>query len=182
MDRFEYRSAFACRSRRKQSHRTTDYRTFIRKDITECIFGNHYIKEFRLLNHLHGCIVHEHIVRSHFRILRCHFLGNLSPQAWRCEHIGFIYHREVLIAFHGILETNFQNTFNLRTSVHIGIIRFVVVLILLAEIHTTGQLADTKKICTIHQFCTKRWFMEQTFESLYRTDIGKQSQFLTHSQ
>ena len=24
--------------------------------------------------------------------------------------------------------------------------------------------------------------MEQTFESLYRTDIGKQSQFLTHSQ
>jgi cysteine synthase len=44
------------------------------------------------------------------------------------------------------------------------------------------EFADAKEIGTIHQFRTKGRLMEQTFEGLHGTDVGKQSQFLAHSQ
>ena len=95
MNRFEYRCTFACRSRRKQAHRTTDARTFIGQDVAESIFSYHDVEESRLLNHTHGSIVYKHIVGSHFRILRCHFLGNLTPQTRRCQYVGLINYGEV---------------------------------------------------------------------------------------
>src|SRR3712207_7838544 len=64
MNRLENGSAFADGSRRKQSHRAADDRTFIRQDIAESILRHHHIKERRLLNHTHGRIVHIHIIRS----------------------------------------------------------------------------------------------------------------------
>ena len=182
MDRFEYRRTLSRRSRRQQSHRATDAGTLVRQNITKRIFRNHYVKEFRLLNHLHGGVVHKHIVGCHLGVLRCHLLGNLSPKTGRGKHIGFIHHRKMFTAFHGIFKSDFQDTLNLRTGIHVRIIRLVIVLVFLTEVHATGQFADAKEIGTIHQFRTKGRLMEQTFEGLHGTDVGKQSQFLAHSQ
>ena len=88
----------------------------------------------------------------------------------------------MLAALHGIFESDFQNTFYLGTSIHICIVCLIIVLIFLSEIHSTGQLTDTDKICIFYQLCTQWRFMNQTFKGLYRTDVSKQSQFLPHSQ
>ena len=118
-------------------------------------------------------VVHKHIVGCHLGVLRCHLLGNLSPKTGRGKHIGFIHHRKMFTAFHGIFKSDFQDTLNLRTGIHVRIIRLVIVLVFLTEVHATGQFADAKEIGTIHQFRTKGRLMEQTFEGLHGTDVGK---------
>ena len=88
----------------------------------------------------------------------------------------------MLAAFHCILKSNLQYTLYLRTSIHIRIIGFVIILIFFTKIHTSCQFTNTKEISSFYQFRTKRRLMNQAFKSLHRTDIGKKSQLLTHSQ
>ena len=182
MNRFEYRSTFTGRSRRKQSHRAADNRTFVSQNIPECIFSHHHVKESWFLDHLHGSIIHKHIVSCHLRIIGSHFLCNLTPQTGRSQNICLVYHSQVLSAFHCIFKSNFQDTFNFRTSVVVCIVCFIIILIFLTEVHTAGQLTDADEIRILNQFRTQRRFMDQAFECLYRTNISKQSQFLTHCQ
>ena len=88
----------------------------------------------------------------------------------------------MLATLHGVLETNLQDAFYFGTGVEVGIICFIVVLVFLAEVHTSGQLANADKVRAIHQFRAERRLVNQAFESLHGTDIGKQSQFLAHGQ
>ena len=182
MNRLENGSAFADGSRRKQSHRAADDRTFIRQDIAESILRHHHIKERRLLNHAHSRIVHIHIIGQHFRITRRHLLRNLTPQPGGSQDISLVYYRQMLSAFHRIFETDFQNTFDFGTGIIIGVIRLVVVLIFLAEIHASRQFANTNEVGVFYQLGTQRRFVQQAFEGLYRTDVRKQSEFLAHRQ
>ena len=88
----------------------------------------------------------------------------------------------MLVALHGILKAHFQDAFNLRTGIHIGVVGLVVVLILLAEIHTARQFANADEVRTVHQFRTERRLVQEALEGLHRADIGKQPQLLAHSQ
>ena len=81
----------------------------------------------------------------------------------------------MLVALHGILKAYFQDAFNLRTGVHIGVVSLVVVLVFLAEVHTARQFADAEKISSVHQFCTKRRLVQEALKGLHGTDVGKQS-------
>ena len=81
--------------------------------------------------------------------------------------------RQVFSALHRIFKSHFQDTFDFRASIIVGIIRFVIILILFTEIHTSGQLTDTDKICVLYQFRTQRRFVNQAFECLHRTVVDK---------
>ena len=175
MNRLEYRGAFAGGSRREQAHGTADAGAFIGQDIAEGVLRHHHVEELRFLNHTHGGVVHIHIVGGDFRIVRSHFLRNLPPQARRGKHIRLVYDRKMLVALHGILKAYFQNAFNLRASVHIGVVSLVVVLILLAEVHAACQFADAEEIGSVHQFGTKRRLVQEALKGLHGTDVGKQS-------
>ena len=83
---------------------------------------------------------------------------------------------------HGHLKGHLQDTLNLGTSVDIGIIGFVVVLIFLAEIHTARQFTDNHEVGSTQQFIFQRRLVQQTVEGSHRTDIGKESEFLAHGQ
>ena len=60
------------------------------------------------------------------------------------------------MTLHRQLERHLEDALNLRTSIDIGVVGFVVVLILLTEIHTTRQLADDHKVGTTQQFFFQR--------------------------
>ena len=143
MNRFEYRSAFTRRSRREQAHRTADTRAFVSKDITKRILRYHNIKEFGFLDHTHGRIIDIHIVGLNLRIRRSHLLCDLAPQTRRSQDIRLIDYRQMFFPFHGVFETDFQDTLDLRACVHIGIVSLIVVLIFLPEIHASRQFTDT---------------------------------------
>ena len=86
------------------------------------------------------------------------------------------------MALHGHLETEFYDALNLRTGIDIGIVGLVVVLIPLAKVHTTSQFSQYHEVSTTNQFVFQRRLMQQTVEGSHRTDIGKESEFLTHGQ
>ena len=88
----------------------------------------------------------------------------------------------MLVTLHGILETYAKDTLNLRTGVVVGVIRLVVVLILLAEVHTAGKLTDADEVSILHQLGTQGRLVYQALEGLYGADIGKETQLLAHSQ
>ena len=150
MNRFKNRRMLTRRSRRQQAHGTGDTRAFVGQDVTESILRHHHIKETRVLNHTHGGIVHKHIIGLHFRILRSHLLGYLTPQPARCQHIGFVHHRQVLATAHRIFVSHAEDAFDFRTCISVRIVCLVIILVLLSEIHTAGQFAYTNEVCTAH--------------------------------
>ena len=62
----------------------------------------------------------------------------------------------MLTTLHGVLKAHLQDALDLRTGEHVGVVSLLVVLILLTEIHTTGQLADAEEISTLNQLRTQR--------------------------
>ena len=83
---------------------------------------------------------------------------------------------------HRHLESHLQDTLDLRTSIDICIIGLVVVLILLAKIHASRQLANHHEVSSTQEFILQWRLMQQTVEGSHRTDIGKKSELLAHSQ
>ena len=51
---------------------------------------------------------------------------------------------------------NIDKDMDFRTGIVIGIVCLVIVLIFLAEIHTSGQFTNTDEISILHQLCSKR--------------------------
>ena len=88
----------------------------------------------------------------------------------------------MLLTGHRHLEAHLQDALHFWTGVDIGIVGLIVILILGTEIHATGQLTNHHKIGTTQQFFLQRRFVQQAIERSHRTDVGKQSQLLTHGQ
>ena len=78
-----------------------------------------------------------------------------------------------------------KSTFNILSisgRVYMFVSYVSVVLIFLTENTFPGQLTDAKEVCTVSTSSALWRFVYQTFKGLNRTDIVKQSQFLTHGQ
>ena len=88
----------------------------------------------------------------------------------------------MFVALHGHLKAQLHDALNLGTGVDIGVVGLVVVLILLTEIHTAREFAQHYKVGTTDEFILQRRLMQETVESGHRTDVGKQTEFLTHGQ
>ena len=88
----------------------------------------------------------------------------------------------MLTALACILVGDTQNALHLRTAVEVGIISLIRTLLLLTEIHTAGKLTDTDKVSSAYQFILQGRLVHQAVERLNGTYIGKEPQFLTHSQ
>ena len=88
----------------------------------------------------------------------------------------------MLVALHGHLEAEFQDTLNLGAGVDIGIVGHVVVLVLLAEIHAAREFAQHHEIGSTDDLILQRRLVQQTVEGDHRAHIGIESQFLTHGQ
>ena len=86
------------------------------------------------------------------------------------------------LALHRGLETYLQNALNLGPGIDVGIVGHVVVLMSFAEVHPPCQFADNNKIYPLQEFVFQRAFVQQAVEGGYRTDVGKESQFLAHGQ
>ena len=139
------------RRRGLKPHRTSDTAGLVGEDIAKGILRHDNIKEAGLCQHTHGGIVNKHIVGRHLGIAQRHLLSNLAPQTRGSQHVGLVDHREMTATLHRHLERHLEDALNLRTSIDIGVVGFVVVLILLTEIHTTRQLADDHKVSTTQQ-------------------------------
>ena len=87
-----------------------------------------------------------------------------------------------MVAFASIFISYFQDSLYLRTSVVVGIVSLVVVLVFLTKVHSSGKLAYADKIGSVDKFILQRRLVEQALECLHGTDIGEESQFLTHRQ
>ena len=88
----------------------------------------------------------------------------------------------MFLTCHGILVSDAKNTLHLSAGVQIRIKSLISTLLLGTEIHTARKLTYADEISTANNLILKRRFMYQTVKSLNRTDIGVESQFLTHAQ
>ena len=94
----------------------------------------------------------------------------------------------MLATLAGILIGYTQDALYLRTAVVVGVQGIFYALsierglLLLAEIHTAGQLTDADEVGTAYHLVLQGRLMYEAFESLYGTDIGIESQFLAHGQ
>ena len=88
----------------------------------------------------------------------------------------------MLAALHGILIGNTKYTLNFFASVVVGVVCNVCSFFLFSKVHTTSQLTDADKVGTTYQLVLQGRLVHQAVEGLNRTDIGKQTQLLTHSQ
>ena len=88
----------------------------------------------------------------------------------------------MLVALHGHLEAEFHDALNLRTGVDISIVGHIVVLMALAEVHTTREFAQYHEVGTTNEFILQGRLMQQAVERGHRAHVGKKAQLLTHSQ
>ena len=152
MNGFEEWRMLAQRRRGLQAHRTCDTRGLIGEDVSKGVFRHDDIEETGFCEYAHRGIVDKHIIGGNLRILGFHLFGNLAPQTTRSQHVGLIDHGEVFLAGHRHLEGYLQDALNLRTCVDIGIVGLIVVLILLAKVHTTREFANHHEISATQQF------------------------------
>ena len=87
-----------------------------------------------------------------------------------------------MVSLSCIFESHLQDALHLRARIDVGVISLVVVLVFLSEIHTSGEFADTYEVGSLHQFRSQRTFVQETFEGLHRTDVGKQPEFFSHGE
>ena len=145
------------RSRRQQSHRATDAGTLVRQNITKRIFRNHYVKEFRLLESSSW----RRCPQTYSQFVTSGYCGAISwaiclQRRKKAKHIGFIHHRKMFTAFHGIFKSDFQGyaqsqdgyTCSYHTPLSLS-------WYFSPKVHATGQFADARKSGTIHQFARR---------------------------
>ena len=182
MDWLEDRGVLTCGCRWEQTHRSGDATSFVGQDVSKSVFCHQDIEKSRFGYHTHRSVVHIHVVDFDIRMLWFHFLGHLPPQATGCEHIGLVYDRKVAIPLQGIREGHLQNTFYLKTCITVHIVSPVVVLVFLTEVHATGKFPHADKVGMLHQFRFQWTQMQQAFKCLNGSDIGIQSELLSHCQ
>ena len=107
MHRFEERRVLAKACRGLQPHGAGDATRLVGENIAERVLRHNDIEERRLRQHAHRGIVDEHVIGRHRGVLRFHLFGNLPPQPTRCQHVGLVYHRQMLAPLHGRVEGNF---------------------------------------------------------------------------
>ena len=132
-------------SRRQHAQRAGNDRSFVGENVTKHIFGDNNIETARPLNNTHGSVVHVEIFHFDIRILRCHFLGYLSPEARSLQHIGLVDHGEFLATFGGKFKAQFQDAFYFFATVGTGIYGAVAVFaapLWTSEINAAGEFAD----------------------------------------
>ena len=88
----------------------------------------------------------------------------------------------MLTARHSHLEGHLQDAFNFRTRIDIGVVGHIVVLMLLTEIHTSGEFTDNHEVGSAQQLFLQRRLMQQAIEGGNWAHIGIESQLLAHSQ
>ena len=156
MKGLEERGVLTQRTRGLETHRASDARGLVSKDVTEGILRHDDVEVGGFGEHSHRGIVDKHIVGVHLGILRFHLLGYLAPQTTGSQHIGLIDDSEVLTARHGHLEGHLQDALNLRTGVDVCIVGLVVILIFLTEIHAARKFTDDHEVGATQQFVLQR--------------------------
>ena len=81
VDRFKQGSMYADRSEGSSPIEPARRLPFIGEDIAEHIGREHDIELPRVLDQLHGSIVHEHVVQFHSGIILYHLFDRLPPKA-----------------------------------------------------------------------------------------------------
>ena len=81
-----------------------------------------------------------------------------------------------------IVEAHAQYALYFRACIVVGVVCLVVVLILLAEVHSAGQLAYADEVGSVNKFLAQRRHVQKTLESLHRTYVGKQAEALAHGK
>ena len=165
-----------------QAHGACDARGLIGEDVSKRVLGHYHVEEGRLREHAHRGVVYEHIVGLHLGIQRFHLLGYLPPQTGTCQHVGLVHHGEVLAAAHGEVEGHFQYALYLRAGVDVGVIGLVVVLVLLAEVHASRQLADDHEVRATQDVLLQGTHVEQAVEGGHGAHVGEETQLLPHGQ
>ncbi len=68
------------------------------------------------------------------------------------------------------------------TAVGVGVVSLVVVLILFAEVHSAGKLADAHEVGALHYLGTQRRLVKERTERFHGTDIGIEAELLPHGK
>ena len=77
------------------------------------------------------------------------------------------------LTLHSHIKGQTDDTLDLGTRIDVGVVGLVVVLILLAKIHTTRQFTQYYEIGTTKQFLFQGGLVQQTVERGHRTHIRK---------
>ena len=82
----------------------------------------------------------------------------------------------------GVIIGESEDSFDFVTVIEIGVVGSVAIIpaALFPEIHSSGQFPDTQKVSSVHKMLLKGRFVHQRLESLDRTQIGIEAQFLPH--
>ena len=188
MDWLEDRGVLTCRCGWEQTHRAGDATSFIGQDVAKSILGDHHVEETRLLDHTHRSVVNVHKVGGNVGILLHNLLCNLAPETGRSQDVGLIDHSDVVATLTGILISHVQDTFHFGTRIVVGVecVFYTILvdgrLLLLTEVHTTGELTDADEIGTFHNLILQGRLVYEAVEGGDWTDIGKETEFLAHSK
>lgn len=75
----------------KHTERACNLRGFVGQNVAKHIFRDHYIELARILDELHGSIIHIYMMYRDIGILHCQLLDGFPPQPTGFQHIGLIY-------------------------------------------------------------------------------------------
>ena len=128
-----------------------DHGSLIRKDVAEHVLGDDDVELSRVLDDLHGAVVHEHLAVLHFRVLSLQAVHDRAPEAAGVQHIGFVHTAELLIALLGRLKADAADPLDLVLGVGHRIDGLLLAIcqrlgLVLAEVHAADQLPDNEEV------------------------------------
>ena len=88
----------------------------------------------------------------------------------------------MLVAAHSKLERHLQYALNLWAVIDVGVEGFLIILILLSEVHSTRQLTYDNEISTLDKLLFQWALMQQAIECGNRANVGKEAKFFAHSK
>ena len=173
----------------QHAERAGQHRRAVGQDVAEQIVGDDHVELLRVAHQLHRAVVGIHVVQFDALAFGLMQLGHrLAPQHAGMHDIGLLDRMHLATALAREVEADAGHALDLRRRIDLGIDRLLGAVrqglhaARLAEIHTTGQLAQDQDVQPLDQLALQRRGVGQRREHDGRAQIGEQVHFLAQAQ
>src|SRR5699024_3340067 len=130
---------------------TGDHGGLVREDVAEHIFGDDDVELGRVLDDLHGAVVHEHLAVRHVGVLVLQPVHHRAPQAAGVQHVGLVHAAQLFAALAGRLKADAADPLDLVLGVGHDVHRLLFaagqgVGAVLAKVDAAGQLPHDDEV------------------------------------
>jgi len=123
----------------------------ITQDVTERVLRHHDVELARVVDQLHGGVVHQHVHDLDLRVILRHAVHDLAPHATGFQDVRLVDVVDLLAALHGRLEADAANALDFMLRVGHGIHSLLLavfqrVSLVLAEVDAADELTHDDEV------------------------------------